>query len=155
MNLSRSFKPKPSSLLIDENVTPLNFAVPNENNIIICIPRSFSNITEKRIYEIFTSLKLGDITNIELLPRKNQTGDSYNKVFIHINLNTNSNTLKFKERLSQGKRITVVYDAPWFWELALCKKKETSGGSRKRKARGSRKRKARGSRKRKVSSRKN
>jgi hypothetical protein len=85
----------------------------------LCIPRVFSNIGERRIYQIFDDLRLGDISRIDIVRANNAKGDKCNRVFIHFSRwynNRNADTAR--ERLLNGNDIKVIYDEPWYWKVA-------------------------------------
>jgi hypothetical protein len=85
----------------------------------LCIPRVFSNIGERRIYQIFDDLRLGDISRIDIVRANNAKGDKCNRVFIHFSRwynNRNADTAR--ERLLNGNDIKVIYDDPWYWKVA-------------------------------------
>jgi hypothetical protein len=85
----------------------------------LCIPRVFSNIGERHIYQIFDDLRLGDISRIDIVRANNAKGDKCNRVFIHFSRwynNRNADTAR--ERLLNGNDIKVIYDEPWYWKVA-------------------------------------
>ncbi len=85
----------------------------------LCIPRVFSNIDERRIYQIFDDLRLGDIDRINIVRGNNAKGEKCNRVFIHFTRWYNSrNADTARERLLNGNDIKVIYDDPWFWKVA-------------------------------------
>jgi hypothetical protein len=85
----------------------------------LCIPRVFSNIDERRIYQIFDDLRLGDIDRIDIVRGNNAKGEKCNRVFIHFTRWYNSrNADTARERLLNGNDIKVIYDDPWFWKVA-------------------------------------
>ena len=89
------------------------------NNPSLCIPRVFPNIDEKRIRKIFDELQIGNIERIDIINKKTEKGDKYNRVFIHFNTwynNTNANQVR--DRLLNGKDIKIIYDDPWFWKVS-------------------------------------
>lgn len=99
--------------------THIDFRTLPANIPSLCIPRVFSNIDEKRIYQIFDKLKLGDIGRIVILRTNNAKGEKYNRVFIHFTRWYNSrNADTARERLINGNDIKVIYDDPWFWKVA-------------------------------------
>ncbi len=85
----------------------------------LCIPRVFSNIGERHIYQIFDDLRLGDISRIDIVRANNAKGEKCNRVFIHFSRwynNRNADTAR--ERLLNGNDIKVIYDDPWYWKVA-------------------------------------
>lgn len=84
----------------------------------ICIPRVFNNITERRIAAIFLKLDLGEIVRIDMVPRANDMGEEFYRVFVHIAWSTSANALQTRARLAEPNgEVKVVYDDPWFWKL--------------------------------------
>jgi hypothetical protein len=89
----------------------------------LCIPRVYKNISEQRIRNILTDLKLGEIHHIDLVSRKSEKGEEYNRAFIHFKKwYNNSNADKASELLLNGKEIKVIYSDPWFWKISLYRK---------------------------------
>ena len=85
----------------------------------ICIPRVFPNIDEKRIRKIFGELQLGTIERIDIVNKKTEKGENYNRVFIHFNSwYNNANANQVRTRLLEGKEIKIIYDDPWFWKVS-------------------------------------
>ena len=91
---------------------------PNPNNPSICIPRVYSSINKKNIYEIFqTKLGLGSIKKIDMI---NTNDINFKKVFIHFHSwNINDNVTVIKEKFLLGKIVKIVYDFPWFWKCSI------------------------------------
>jgi len=97
----------------------------NTSTISLCIPRVFTNITEKHIRSIFDELSLGVIRKIDIVSITSQKGDNFNRVFIHFDKwFDNANANQTIERLQSGKDIKIMYDDPWFWKVSLYRKKE-------------------------------
>lgn len=85
----------------------------------LCIPRVFPNIDEKRIRKIFDELQIGNIERIDIINKKTEKGEKYNRVFIHFNIwYNNSNANQTRDRLLNGKDIKIIYDDPWFWKVS-------------------------------------
>ena len=100
------------SAVIDFRTLPPNVPV-------MCIPRVFPNIDEKRIRHIFDELKLGQIDHIDIVGKTTEKGEKFNRVFIHFrNWFSNPNADTARERLINGKEIKVIYDEPWFWKIS-------------------------------------
>jgi hypothetical protein len=91
-------------------------------NPSLCIPRVHSNISEKRIHAIFTKLKLGIISKIDIIQKNKE--DKFKLVFIHFKeWFREGNALIARERLMNGKEIKVIYDDPWFWKISALREK--------------------------------
>ena len=100
---------------IDVRTMPAN--VPS-----LCIPRVFPNIDERRIRGIFADLNIGDIDRIDIVSRKTEKGEKFNRVFVHFKRwNVGGNADIARERLLNGKDIKIIYDEPWFWKISAYK----------------------------------
>ena len=90
----------------------------------IVIPRVFKNITQQRILTIFGKLDLGDVVRIDMVPRTNDLGEDYWRVFIHLSWAETENGTAVRTKLLNtdgDNRVKIVYDDPWFWKLhAYC-----------------------------------
>lgn len=104
----------------DENGVPLS--APS-----ICIPRVFSNISDKRIFAIFRELRVGFVEKIDLVERTGKDGVSYNMVFVHFrNWFVNDEmAYAMRQRLLNGEQVKIVYDEPWFWKVHAYEPKQT------------------------------
>jgi hypothetical protein len=97
---------------VDLSTIPLN--VPS-----MCIPRVFKNITEERVRSVISQLGLGDIERVDMIYKKNEKGDEFQRVFIHIRRWASTpDANKARERLLTGKEIKIIYDDPWFWKVS-------------------------------------
>lgn len=93
-----------------------------ENQPSLCIPRVFSNIKEDFIRNTFDKLGLGKIQRIDLIERRTERGEVYNRVFIHFEKwFWNADAQEARKRLITGKDIKIVYDNPWFWKVSANK----------------------------------
>jgi hypothetical protein len=93
----------------------------------ICIPHVFPNITEKRIRRIINDLNMGEIRNIEMIPKVNKKGEKYNQLVIHFHKWTVTDPQDPNNvllQLLQGKEIKIVYDTPWFWRVSLFRRSQ-------------------------------
>jgi hypothetical protein len=86
----------------------------------LCIPRVFPNITEETIKKIFEDLELGIIDRIDIISKYSQTGERFNRIFIHFKrwFIKDGNANKARQRLLSGNEIKVIYDEPWFWKVS-------------------------------------
>ena len=92
----------------------------NKNAMSICIPRAFANITEARVRKVFEKLDIFRVERVDMIQRKNEKGDAYQRIFVHIkDWSETADAQKAKERLLAGKELKIVYDDPWFWKVAL------------------------------------
>jgi len=94
----------------------------NVNTLVI--PRVFKNIRENRIRGVINALRIGEIDKIDMISRKGENGEEFNRVFIHMKSwnDNNPNAITAKERLAEGKEIKIVYDEPWFWKVTAYRK---------------------------------
>ena len=87
---------------------------------VICIPRVFPNINEKRIRSVFDDLNVGEIDRVDIVAKTTRTGETFNRVFVHFKRwFTNENAIIAKNRLNEGKEVKIIYDDPWFWKVSL------------------------------------
>jgi hypothetical protein len=86
---------------------------------VMCIPRVFPNIDEKRIRRIFDELSMGEIDHIDIIGKTTEKGEKFNRVFVHFRKwHSNQNADTARERLINGKEIKIIYDEPWFWKIS-------------------------------------
>jgi hypothetical protein len=85
----------------------------------LCIPRTFPNINQCRILDVFESLDMGEIDHIDIVQKKTEKGEKFKCVFIHWKRwNVGGNADIARERLLNGKEIKIVYDDPLFWKVS-------------------------------------
>lgn len=85
----------------------------------LCIPRVFSNITDKRVAYVIREVGLGEIDHIDMVPKTADDGTRFQRVFIHFkSWNSTQSARSARERVLSGKEIKIVYDDPWFWKLS-------------------------------------
>lgn len=90
--------------------------------LVLCIPRVYANIKEMYIRKIFEHLNLGTLDHIDIVSKKSEKKDKFNRVFIHFRCwNDTENASIARERLLNGKEIKVIYDDPWFWKISAYK----------------------------------
>ena len=88
----------------------------------LCIPRMFPNITEARIQKTFDALNIGVISKIDIIERINEKGEKIKRAFVHFaSWGTTPNAIKSREVLLSGKPLKIVYDDPWFWMVSINK----------------------------------
>jgi hypothetical protein len=103
----------------------IDFRTLPSNVPILCIPRVYPNIHEKRIRGIFNDLNMGELERIDIVSKTSEKGERFNRVFVHFkrwNDSENANTTR--ERLLNGKEIKIVYDDPWFWKISAYRESE-------------------------------
>ena len=92
----------------------------SEAGMSICIPRAFANITESRVRKVFDALGIFRIARVDMIQRKNEKGDAYQRIFVHIqDWTETADAQKARDRLLAGKELKIVYDDPWFWKASL------------------------------------
>lgn len=84
----------------------------------LCIPRVFKNITRERVMSCFKDLNLGFVERVDMVPRKSENGDEFQRVFIHLRWNKSEQSSKARSRVLAGKEIKIIYDEPWFWKVS-------------------------------------
>ena len=86
----------------------------NKTDMIICIPRVNSDVSRQKIFEIFSSLRIGFIDKISEIPLKNdETGK---RIVIKFRSWVDTPlSQKIKDRLDSNKDIKIVYNNPWYW----------------------------------------
>ena len=101
---------------------PVDLRYLAENQPSLCIPRVFKNISEEFIRKTFDKLALGKIQRIDLIERRTERGEIYNRAFIHFEKwFWNQEAQDARKRLIIGKDIKIVYDNPWFWKVSANK----------------------------------
>jgi hypothetical protein len=99
--------------------TTIDFRTMPANVPSLCIPRVFPNIDERRIRDIFDSLNMGEIARVDIVHRKSDKGENFNRVFIHWKRWYDSENANIsRERLLNGKEIKIIYNDPWFWKIS-------------------------------------
>ena len=104
---------------------PIDFRTLPANVPVMCIPRVFPNIDEKRIRRIFDELNMGEIDHIDIIGKTTEKGEKFNRVFVHFRKwHSNANADTARERLINGKEIKIIYDEPWFWKISAYRSQE-------------------------------
>jgi hypothetical protein len=104
---------------------PIDFRTLPANVPVMCIPRVFPNIDEKRIRGIFDELNMGEIDHIDIVGKTTEKGEKFNRVFVHFRKwHSNANADTARERLINGKEIKIIYDEPWFWKISAYRSQE-------------------------------
>ena len=84
----------------------------------LCIPRVFKNITRERVFNCFKDLGIGFVERIDMVPRKSDNGEEFQRVFVHLRWNRSEQASKARSRVLAGKEIKIIYDEPWFWKVS-------------------------------------
>ena len=108
----------------------MSAAIPN---ISLYIPHVFSNISSKKICDIFDFQAIGDIQKVDLIPKKDRNGKRYNAAYIHFyEWYDNIASRNFQDRvLDKNKEARIVYDDPWYWIVLENKGRKFKPGDRK------------------------
>jgi hypothetical protein len=111
LSLKMAFEQTDMTEVIDLSALPPN--VPS-----LCIPRVFKNITKERVFNCFKDLGIGFVERIDMVPRKADNGDEFQRVFVHLRWNKSEQASKARSRVLSGKEIKIIYDEPWFWKVS-------------------------------------
>ena len=89
----------------------------------LCIPRIDNNTTKDDILNVIKQLRLGKISKIDIIYKKNNTKSLHNKAFIHFDhwYYSNPDVNEIKEKILNNQTIKVVYNKPWYWKITLSK----------------------------------
>ena len=118
------------SVTTSENITiPSKLSDPTAPSL--CIPRVFDNITWQRVKEVLeVDYKLGKVERVDMVPMKNDKGDTFKRVFVHFTAwETSEEITTYRMALLDGEMIRVTYDDPWYWNIGMshAKKPERNG----------------------------
>jgi len=106
-------------------MTTINLETIADNVPSMCIPRTFVNITRSHVYKTINDLNLGVIDHIDMVRRKNEKGEDFQRVFIHFSKwHSNSVADRARTLLLSGKEVKVIYDDPWFWKISANRSSE-------------------------------
>jgi len=106
---------------VSSDATHVPLPPPKENELSICIPRTFKNIRSQRVFETFRRLNLGYIDGVDVVEKKDDTGVDFVRIFVHFTKwnHNNPSAKNFREQLLKGEQVNIVYDEPWFWKCSL------------------------------------
>ena len=92
----------------------------NKTEPSICIPRTFPNITWKRVKDVFEQvLDSKCVDRIDMVRRRTTDGSEFKRVYIHFKYWPNDiRSQEVRQRLLDGHDIKIVYDDPWFWKCS-------------------------------------
>ena len=86
----------------------------------ICIPRVFSNIQWQFVKNTIEQLGLGLVSRVDMIPKTNDKGDKFQRVFIHMKFWDSSEQAQIvRQKLLSGDTIKIVYNDPWYWQLSM------------------------------------
>ena len=118
--MQKSIPHKTMASMTNSRYASENFCDKKPTEPAIVIPRVFKNITQQRILAIFGKLDLGDIVRIDMVPRTNERGEEFWRVFVHLAWaeTENGTAVRTKLMAEDGNgEVKIVYDDPWFWKL--------------------------------------
>ena len=84
----------------------------------LCIPRVFANISKERVEAVFRKLDIGQVERIDMIERADDKGQTWKRVFVHLQWNDSELARSARERLLCGNDVKVVYEDPWFWKVS-------------------------------------
>jgi len=106
-------------------MTTINLETIADNVPSMCIPRTFVNITRSHVYKTINDLNLGVIDHIDMVRRKNEKGEDFQRVFIHFSKWYSNNVAdRARTLLLSGKEVKIIYDDPWFWKISANRSSE-------------------------------
>ena len=87
----------------------------------LCIPRVFNNISWKRVKDVLEEeYNLGEVERVDMIPMKNEKGESFKRVFVHfVKWGTSEDVVVARKALLAGDMIQIVYDDPWYWKIGM------------------------------------
>ena len=103
----------------------IDFTLLPENVPAICVPYVFDNIQDQRMMGIFNALSIGEVCRIDEVPYTATDGKKVKRVFVHLKWKIDPTANKIRTKLLCGKKVKVLYDDPWFWEISASRAKET------------------------------
>ena len=91
------------------------------NNLSLCIPRVFSNITWKQVKEVFEELLgKGCVERVDLIQKTGESGEQFGRVFVHLRYwPRTERATSFRKQLIEGGQVKIVYDDPWYWKVSV------------------------------------
>jgi hypothetical protein len=95
------------------NLAAIPFNVPS-----LCIPRVFANISKERVDAVFRKLDIGKVERIDMIERTDDKGQTWKRVFVHLQWNDSELARSARARLLCGNDVKVVYEDPWFWKVS-------------------------------------
>lgn len=104
-----------------------NSVVFKQNEPSLCIPRTFSNITWKKVKETFEQLfGQGCVERVDVVKKTHENGDTFNRIFIHFKYWPEKSE-EIRQRFLNGQELKIVYDEPWFWKCSMSRVAKPSG----------------------------
>ena len=92
--------------------------------ISLVIPRVFSNVSWRRIRQVFIDLNWGFVERVDIIPVQ---GRNFKIAFVHFapgRWNTrNPEAMEVLDALRNGSQVKIIYDEPWFWKVSISRAK--------------------------------
>lgn len=143
MRYDKVLRPDPESNMSSSRYTPvvslqnetvketLDLSAIPSNVPSLCIPRVFPNISQERVEAVFRKLDIGRVERIDMVERTNDKGETWKRVFVHLQWNDGETASRARERLLCGNDVKIIYEDPWFWKVSANRStKEPRDGSR-------------------------
>jgi len=88
------------------------------DNVSLCIPRAFPNITKSRVEGVFNALDVGKVGRVDEIETTARDGAPIKRFYVHFEYwNEDGDGAALRQNLVDGKQVTIVYDDPWFWKV--------------------------------------
>jgi hypothetical protein len=103
-------------------------------NISLYIPLVLPHITREMIMEVFYHFEIGQVKQVDLVPKLNKRGEYYHCAFVHFDFWFNSIAAQnIQERIRHTPHLMtrVVYDDPYFWIIQENKSEKRAPGKPK------------------------
>ena len=88
-------------------------------SLSIYIPRILGSVTRKTVHEAFSSMKIGTITELDMIYKINENHNAYYFAFIQINPYNTPEYYALQRDLEQNRYVRLTYDeeAGQYWEI--------------------------------------
>ena len=103
------------------------------NNISLYIPHIFANYSKENVANVFETLKIGKVKNIDFISKMGNDNKPFNAAYIHFYYwYDNIGAANFQEKVLHKSPTKLMYDEPWFWLVLENKGKKIVSGERKK-----------------------
>ena len=103
------------------------------NNISLYIPHIFTNYSKENVANVFETLKIGKVKNIDFISKMGNDFKPFNAAYIHFDYwYDNIGATNFQEKVLHKSPAKLMYDEPWFWLVLENKGKKIVSGDRKK-----------------------
>lgn len=88
-------------------------------SLSIYIPRILGSVTRKTVHDAFSNMKIGTVTELDMIYKINENHNAYYFAFININPYNTPESAALQRDLDQNKYIRLMYDeeAGQYWEI--------------------------------------